>query len=558
MSLSRRALLQRLSLLALGAGTAPLLKACADSAPADEGRLERPPTAVVTPGLALPPPGAGDADTVFPSSLASGDPTPSGVILWTRLEPTALQAGEDVLWQVAEDEAFTRPVAAGRVAATTLRAEHDHTLKLDLEGLLQANCFYFYRFAHAGTSSRAGRLRTLPRPDEAIDQLKLLVACCQDYTLSYFHAFAEMATVEADFLVHLGDFIYESAIVPLRPITLPSGAQYASTREDLLTIYRTHRSDAALRALLERHTLLATFDDHELANDYYFDGERPRGPDHPLDSDAAAMTAYVRHALDVWYRYLPVKVRYRPGADFPELMDVQRAFRFGTLAELALTELRLHRSPHPCGEGVYGERQIVPEAQCTARNEAGRTLMGAAQKRWMLDTLRGSDAHWRVLGLPIPFSPIRVLTQPPVLYETDHWDGYTAERTELLHDLNGTPNLVVLAGDMHAFGAATLRDGYPDGPAVGAEFIASCAAATPIATVNPPANAFLQGPSIRLANPHFALWDGTRNGWLEVSFTRADCQVAMRAMQAQVPVAAPSVELARFRVASGDPVPVAA
>lgn len=531
----------------------PWLASCGDSgAP---GAASRPageaPIPAVPQAVTLPAPGSGDAAAVFPFSVASGDPTASGAVLWTRLDPAAFRPGEDVLWQIAEDEAFARPVVAGRIAASLVLAKHDHTLKLDTDGLLQSNRFYFYRFAHAGTSSRIGRLRTLPRRDEAVAALKLLVASCQDYTLSYFHAFGEMATVEADYLLHLGDFIYESAIVPLRRIALPSGASYASSREDLLTIYRTHRSDANLRAVLERHTLLATFDDHEFANDLYFDGTRPRGPEHPLDEDAAAMSAYVREALDVWYRYLPVRVRYTPAAEFPDVMDVERSFRFGTLAELALTELRMHRSPHPCGEGSFGERQLVLEADCVARNDAGRTMLGSAQKQWMLETLKQSPAQWRVLGLPIPFSPIRISQQPAAVYEVDHWDGYTAERAELLAALNGTPNLVVLAGDMHAFAAATLLDGYPGGPAIGTEFTTSCAAATPIASINPPANLFLQGPTITLNNPHFALWDGTRNGWLEVLLTPADCTVTMRAMQAQLPVTNPSIAMAAFRVAAG-------
>lgn len=514
---------------------------------------ERVPMAVPQ-AVTLPAPGSGDAAMVFPSGVASGDPTPSGAVLWTRVAPAALRAGEAVLWQIAEDAAFTRPVVAGRIAASTVQSGHDHTLKLDTDGLLAPNRFYFYRFAHAGTSSRIGRLRTLPAAGEALGELKLLVATCQDYTLAFFHAFGEMAEVEADYLVHLGDFIYESAISPVRNIALPSGAQYASTREDLFTIYRTHRSDENLAALLARHTLLATFDDHEFANDLYFDGTRPRGPEHPLDDDPAAMSAYVREALDVWYRYLPVRVRYTPGAEFPDVMAVQRSFRFGTLAELALTELRLHRSPHPCGEGSYGERQLVLESSCTARHDAGRTLLGTTQKQWMLDTLQQSSAQWRVLGLPIPFSPIRISQQPAAVYEVDHWDGYTTERAELLSALHGTPNLVVLAGDMHAFAAATLRDGYPDGPAIGTEFTTSCAAATPIASLNPPANAFLQGPTITANNPHLALWDGTRNGWLEVTFTPAACTVVLRAMQAQLPAANPSTVRATFRVAAGSPV----
>ncbi len=528
---------------------ASLLDGCsANSRSAGDGALAIPDTTVE-----LPPLNAGDPATVFPASVASGDPTSSGAVLWTRLEEAGIVADQDILWEVAEDPEFTRRVTAGRVPVSALSAINDHTLKLDTDGLLPANQFLYYRFAHAGVSSRKGRLRTLPKSDADVSRLRLLVMSCQDYTLAYFHAFSEMAQRDADYLLHMGDFIYESAIVPLRPIRLPSGSQYASNREDLLTIYRTHRSDENLRSLLEAHTLICTFDDHEFANDLYFDGERPRGPDHPLDGDPQAMTQYVREALDVWFHYLPVRVAYQPNADFPHVMDPKRSFRFGRLTELAMTELRMHRSPHPCGEGNYGERQLVPESGCEARHDIDRTLLGSEQKQWLLNTITRSDARWRVVGLPIPFSPISIAQIPPMMYEVDHWDGYTAERAELLSALKGTPNLIVLAADLHAFAAATLHDGYPDGPAVGAEFTTSAAAATPIASINPPANVFLQSANILANNPHFAYWEGTRNGWLEVEFTTDACTVAVRAMQAQIPLANPSLEVARFTVPNGVP-----
>jgi len=547
MPLPRRKLLGLVPALA----GASLMGSCASPSPESGASAGHSPTP--DPETVLPPPGTGDSATVFPASVASGDPTSSGVVIWTRLAAEALVADEDILWEVAEDTEFNQRVVAGRIPTDALSQPNDGTLKLDLDGLLPADRFLYYRFAHAGVSSRSGRLRTLPLANSDVSKLRLLVASCQDYTLSYFHAFGEMADRSADYLLHMGDFIYESAIVPLRPIALPSGAQYASTREDLLTIYRTHRSDENLQRLLEAHTLICTFDDHEFANDLYFDGERPRGPDHPLDADPAAMTRYVREALDVWFHYLPVRVRYQPDAPFPEVMAPQRSFRFGNLVELVMTELRMHRSPHPCGEGNYGERQLVVESGCEARHEPERTLLGNEQKQWLIDTLNQSNATWRVAGLPIPLSPISIASTPPTVYEVDHWDGYTAERAELTSALSGTPNLVVLAADLHAFAAATVQDGYPDGPAIGTEFTTGAAAATPIASINPPANVFLQSANILANNPHFSYWDGTRNGWLEVEFTPDACNVSVRAMQAQIPAPNPSIEMATFRVASGNP-----
>ncbi|MDD9891986.1 MAG: alkaline phosphatase D family protein, partial [Gammaproteobacteria bacterium] len=201
-------------------------------------------------------------------------------------------------------------------------------------------------------------------------------------------------------------------------------------------------------------------------------------------------------------------------------------------------------------------RQLVLESTCEARHEPNRTMMGSAQRNWMLDTLANSPAQWKVLCQPIPFSPIQVNQQPATIYETDHWDGYTDERSIVLQALadRDVSDLIILSGDLHAFLAAQLFSNYEgDGTAIGAEFATSAVAATPIASFNPPANVFLQQANIEANNPHIDFWDGTRNGWCEVTFTPTGCNVVMRAMLAQAPAANPSLLLAEFNVDAGNP-----
>jgi alkaline phosphatase D len=542
--------------LRLGAIAAPVvISACKAQSPDNANSSDN---GTNTP-LELPLPGAGNAAAIFPSSVASGDPTPSGAMLWTRVAAEHIQIDQPLLWEIASDEGFSNVVARGAIAASFLSASSDYTIKLDTDGLLGNNQFYFYRFAYGDTSSRIGRMRTLPLADEAVDQLKMILVTCQDFTLGRFHAYREIATVEADYLLHLGDFIYESAIIGIGPdrlLNLPSGQQYAVDLNDCRFIYKTHRAEAELQEALEKHTLIHTWDDHEIANDRYWDGERPRGPDHPLDSDPVAFTQYTRDAIQAWYEYLPVRVPYDPDGDFPDLIEVERSFRFGNLAELVLTELRMHRDPHPCGEGNFGERQLVLESSCEARHEPDRTMMGSIQRNWMLDTLADSDAQWKVLGLPIPFSPIQISQLPAAVYEIDHWDGYTDERRIILQALadRDVNNLIVLSGDLHAFLAAQLFSNYDgSGEPIGAEFATSAVAATPIASINPPANVFLQQLNIQANNPHINFWDGTRNGWCEVTITPTNCRVVMRAMLAQLPIANPSLPLAEFNVDADNP-----
>ena len=156
-----------------------------------------------------------DSARVFDLSVSSADPSTTGVILWTHISPDALRAGESLYLQVALDANFQTLLLQAQIAPQDISPERDHTIKIDLDGQLPATLSggpYFYRFIYDGTVSRTGRCRTLPAASAQRKRHKLALLTCQDYTNGYYGALAHIARDDSiDHVLHLGDFIYETA-----------------------------------------------------------------------------------------------------------------------------------------------------------------------------------------------------------------------------------------------------------------------------------------------------------------------------------------------------------
>ena len=240
-----------------------------------------------------------DSARVFDLSVSSGDPSATGVMLWTHIRPEALRGGQPLFLQVGLDAGFQTLLLQARIEASQISAERDHTVKVDLDGQLPETLSggpYFYRFIYDGTVSRTGRCRTLPQDSTALRSLKLGLLTCQDYTNGYYPALGHLAADDSiDYVLHLGDFIYETAGDPRfqslpfadRTLVLPSGGTVALDLADYRFIYRRYRSDPLLQLAMERHTFICVPDDHETANDCYWDYERDTlgAPDHPYTTD---------------------------------------------------------------------------------------------------------------------------------------------------------------------------------------------------------------------------------------------------------------------------------
>src|SRR5690348_14240945 len=214
-----------------------------------------------------------EADTADPFLLgvASGDPLPDGVILWTRLveDPHDARArsrrGVPVGWQVAEDERFRRVARAGVAVA---HAELAHSVHVDVRGLRPGR-EYFYRFSSLGNISPVGRTRTAPAPWSDPDRLRFGVVSCQDYQNGYWPAYLGLGAEDLDLVMHLGDYIYEldpNSRFPDRKHTAPAtlGLDQLSTLDDYRARHAQYKGDPVLRAAHQAFAWVAAWDDHQV------------------------------------------------------------------------------------------------------------------------------------------------------------------------------------------------------------------------------------------------------------------------------------------------------
>ena len=387
----------------------------------------------------------------FTLGVASGDPLPDGVVLWTRLapDPTAPDGGLPaepfgVRYEVAEDERFSRVVRRGAVEA---RPEQAHSVHVDVRGL-RPDREYWYRFRAGTAISPAGRTRTAPAAGAPLAQLALAVVSCQNLTAGWFTAYRDLAQRDLDLVLHLGDYVYEGpgGAGGVRTLTRPVEAV---TLDDYRVRHADYKRDPDLQAAHAAFPFVVTWDDHEVDNDYADEsGEPGVPPEQFLARRAAAYQAY--------YEHLPLRAAQRPvGPD----AQLYRRLSFGDLLQLHVLDTRQYRSEQPrCSTD-----------DCPEARDPARTMLGAAQEEWLGAGLRSSRQVWDVLANQVPVR--RFGTRE---LGGDQWDGYDAARSRLLTQLaDGPANPVVVTGDLHSAQVSDLPASFDDpaAPVVATEFM---------------------------------------------------------------------------------------
>lgn len=405
-----------------------------------------------------PAPAYGATSTTFQHGVASGDPTADSVLIWTRVTPSVeavpgsgIGRPLDVEWQVAKDPAFRRVVKRGTFEATAAR---DHTAKIDVRGL-DTDTVYHYRFKAAGDLSAAGRTRTAPSGDN--DALRFGLASCSNYEGGYFSAYRYLADrSDLDFVLHMGDYIYEYG-----PGGYGPGASIGRIHEPdheivSLADYRIrhahYKTDPDLQACHAAHPFISAWDDHEVTNDTWREGA-----ENHQDDEGNFHTRRSR-AYQAYFEWMPIRLP-TPRKDPTR---IYREMKFGSIADLHMLDTRQYRDQQPSDQTD------------SSRDDPERTITGAAQMQWLKAGLARKDARWRLIGNQLMITPWRVAPTIPLII--DSWDGYTADRTELLTHIRDAEidNVVFLTGDIHTSWAAEVPTDamtYPVTPSVAVEMV---------------------------------------------------------------------------------------
>jgi alkaline phosphatase D len=412
----------------------------------------------------------GDPYAMYPLSVASGDPRPNGIVLWTRLQPQSVDCAR-VCFEISATSSFADPVLRG---STTTTAGKDWTVKAQVNhAALRPNRVYYYRFIRKGVASRTGRFRTLPSTTTRMRDVRFAFMSCQDYTNGYYTALPYLAQEDVDFVVHLGDYIYESVGdasfqgSQVRPVRLPSGRDRAEDLSDYRYLYRKYKSDRNLQRVHERFAFISIWDDHEFANDCYreydtdtADPASNRDPQRRSDANRA------------WAEYTPTGIQYDRSRPATEELKIYRSFKFGDLLELIMTDERLYRDAHPCGVST-SQKYFTPG--CANRTNPQRSMLGRTQREWFLDRLQNSTRTWKIWGNEVMVMQLKVLNtylprlfperQMPagpaggVFLNLDQWDGWPVERDRILGTIRDRRirNVVTITGDIHTFFAGYQR-----------------------------------------------------------------------------------------------------
>ncbi len=377
----------------------------------------------------------------FRLGVASGDPTPRGIVLWTRLAPDPLNGGGmpnrkfPVQWQVATDERFRHLVAKGTEHAVPGLG---HSVHAEVRGLRPAS-WYFYRFRSGREISPVGRTKTAPALGARTRRTAFALTSCQQFTDGFYTAHRHMSEEDLDLVVQVGDYIYEGVRNPnhLRP---HEGTTEPITLENYRNRHAQYKSDVDLQASHAAFPWLVTLDDHEIDNNWA--DEIPQDPAvQPHDAFLARRAA----AFQAYYEHMPLR-----RSSIPHGIDIQlyRRSRFGDLLDVHVLDTRQYRS----------------DQNQAARLDPTRTILGGEQEQWLLASLAGRTARWNTLAQQVFFSERDFTAGDADSFSDDAWDNYVADRDGLRDHIAavGTSNPVILTGDVHANYLCDVKANFED------------------------------------------------------------------------------------------------
>jgi alkaline phosphatase D len=469
----------------------------------------------------------------FTLGIASGDVTDRSAVLWTRLAPEPLKGDGGVeshsipvQWELALDPEMSRVVRRGEALATPTFA---HSVHVELEGL-EPGCEYWYRFSVSSHSSRTGRTNTLPDRNSHPDSVRFITASCQNWTHGYFVAYEHMIQDKPDFIIHLGDYFYDTSF-GVADFRHHETEKAPVTVDEFRCRHARYKTDKHLQDAHAQIPFFTTIDNHDAIED--------------MDPEKFAQRAA---AYQAWYEHMPVRGYEAAGDNY---FDLQRTISLGDLIQISLLDGRQFRdrkeicsNDYPdFGFGNYRER-------CTAVFDEDRSMLGEEQERWLSENLMQNSSTWNVIASPGPFLPFRYHHDGKELSYIGAWDIYPANRERVAKAIKtaevGHP--LILSGDVHSFWAvdgSLTKDVSERVPVV--EFVASSISANWPEELAKPVTDNLPH------NPQVQFYDPDKRGYLLHEVNHKEWKTTARAMQDVRDETSPALNLASFLVSKGKP-----
>ena len=476
---------------------------------------------------------AAPASERFPLGVASGSPAADGFVLWTRLSPQGLRGSASVTWRVFEEGA-SAPIASGEQEAP---AEFAYSIHAEVTGL-KPDRWYEYEFAAMGATSPRGRTRTFPARGAATSNMRFAYASCQRFDVGHYWAYAHMAREEPDFVLFLGDYIYERR-ANAKSAVRPHPVRNARSLEDYRDLYAGYRSDPLLQEMHRVCPWLVTWDDHEVQNNYTGD----------LSDIADADFQTLRVAgYRAYYEHMPLRASKMIGA----LEGLKRDARlriydrldFGNLARLHLLDARQYRTPPLCGANRQDNA-----AACVSDKAASRQMLGAAQENWLAEGLQqGSDSAWNIIGQQTRFTTDAYPKGEAHRSSLDRWDGYPDARKRVISmiEQHAPRRTLIVGGDIHRNWVADVHANQFDvsSPVVAAEFTG-----TSISSLSGRSQKAMDRD--RAINPQCKVANSEHRGYGVVNVTPQEARITLRTIDARAQTQPQLGTLAQVRVRRG-------
>lgn len=459
----------------------------------------------------------------FEHGVASGDPLEDRVILWTRFTPDdPTQTSIPVQAIVSETPEFAEPM----VFAATADEKNNFCVKVDAAGL-KPDTWYYFSFVAGNAASPVGRTRTFPRRTQRVNRVRFATVSCSNFPYGHFSVYNALAKVEdrdLDFVLHLGDYLYEyepgtyddPASVPNR---VHSPANEIVSLSDYRERHSQYKRDPDLQAVHQQYPMICIWDDHEFTNDAFKDGAENHQPESEGNWETRKLAA-----AKAYFEWMPVR-------SFDEdSMRLWRRFYYGDLIDLWMLDTRIE------GRDAQASLPIGSE-----RTDPERKLISDNQMDWLTSGLAESGAVWKMIGQQVMFGQLNLaeLPQPELLsflpYGTtqqginmDQWDGYTASRKRILDAIDGSvENVVIFTGDIHTSWAneiyrnpSSLLGDLFNREALAVEFV--CPSVT--SPGFPAGLAELVSGALPVVNPHVKYSELQTRGFILMDVTRQRAQ----------------------------------